>query len=146
MDATSATLAADVILAAEPIWAGCDPLPLVQTIRRCLLAGQRAREENGERRQGALICSDDEANDSGNSNGDSDGDGNGNCGGGVCFIVMPRGGRGAEDALLAAGRAIGLHWASTPLPLLSSGDAAATASSDEWDDEFMLHEVRVQPQ
>ena len=132
--ATPRTIGADVILAAEPIWAGCDPRPLVETIQRCLLLGRQNRLAE-EREKGAEAeCHDVEEKDKG-------------CG--VCYIVMPRGGRGAEGALKEAGTKIGLIWKTQGLPLQQnsgSSDSSNIPSDDEshdfWDDEFLLHEVR----
>ena len=122
VETTEATsVAADVILAAEPIWAGCDPVPLVETIQRCLLLGGST---------------------------------------GVCFIVMPRGGRGVEERLVREAQAIGLLWSSSPLPVLTgpwaleqngveesspSWSQPPLETWDEWDDEFLLHEFRCCP-
>jgi len=66
----------DIVLGAEVIWAGCDPCPLVLTIRDLLKPGAGVD-------------------------------------GGLAFILMPQGGRGAEVPLLACARDLGLELVST---------------------------------
>lgn len=129
------SIPADVILAAEPIWAGCDPMPLVHTIKRCLLHGR------GEHFQ---VHRPSEHMEQGNNFSEG--------GYGVCFIVMPEGGRGAEDELKAAGTEVGLRWSVTPLPVAkplprpaatSTGKGAFEACCDTPGEAFWLYEARL---
>ena len=94
----------DVIIGAEVIWAGCDPVPLVQTIRDLLRPTQKTEEKAA-------------------------GDGKFSSRGGVAFILMPKGGRGGEAPLLEAAATVGLAVETLVLPWALGDEAPCEATT-----------------
>jgi hypothetical protein len=120
----------DVIVGAELIWAGVNPVPLAATMKR-LLRPSAKKAFDGECPVESLEKQ----------------------GGGVAFIIMPKGGRGVESQLLAAAAMEGLSCETVVLPWeLGEEDGSASCGdvtfegkrqSQSQNDDWHLHIFQV---